>query len=473
MSGRKMKVLLINPPIRVTEPPRHPPFGLGVIANVLLQDGHEVEILDLNAYRLSKIETVKRIKLTSNKYDLIGIGGLITTYKYLKWLIPIIKKYNKSSTIVVGGGVVTPVPYLLINNTPADVAVIGEGEITMRELVNKIEKGNSLNNVKGIIYKEDKQIYTTPPRPLIKNLDRLPFPAWDLLPMKIYLRNVAHASVISKKTELSFITARGCPFNCKYCYHIFGRGVRFRSIDKIIEELERLYEKYKFESILFLDETFTINKDRIFEFCDKFEKTLKLPWSCYARVNLVDKEMLKRMKEAGCFWVGYGIESGSQKVLNMMNKGVTTEQAKKAIILTRNCRLICNTTFMFGYPGEDLTTIQETFDFCKELLLRPRFFYTTPYPGTVLYEEVKQRIIEKYGSEENFIEVLGDATKFTINLTDFSDEELIKLKKETERKLSKIPFYLYPKFFMEWYKQLGARNTVSLLTKKLYEKFRR
>jgi radical SAM superfamily enzyme YgiQ (UPF0313 family) len=464
-----MKILLINLPIREGEPPRHIPIGLGIIANILLNEGYAVKILDINAERLSRSDVKKKINLQSN-YEIIGVSGLITTYKYLKWLIPELKKYNPHSKIVVGGGVVSENANLLLSKTPADIAVIGEGEITMKEVVSVLENNSPLEMLRGIAYKQENHIKINPPRPLIKNLDDLPFPAYDLFPMDIYLRNVAHASIIGKKREMSIISSRGCPYNCKYCYHIFGRGARFRSVDNVIREIKELQDKYKIDSILLLDETFTINKKRVMEFCNKLilEK-IDIPWSCYARVNLVDREMLRKMKHAGCYRVGYGIESGSQQILDKMNKGVTVEQAKRAIRLARKAGLICGTTFMFGYRGENLDTIKETVTFCKELMISPSFFFTTPYPGTDLYKEVEDRIINKYGDDEKFIKVLGDATEFTINLTEFSEEKLIQLKEETEKELRKHPFHKYPRYFYNLYKQFG----LYLLIRSVREKVKR
>ncbi|MFC1782526.1 B12-binding domain-containing radical SAM protein [Planctomycetota bacterium] len=464
-----MKILLINPPIRENEPPRHIPIGLGIIANVLLDKGHEVKILDINAERLSKPLVREKIDL-KNKYDIIGAGGLITTYKYLKWLIPELKKYNPTSKIIIGGGVITENLTLLLNRTPADIAVIGEGEITMSEIASAIENKKSLSAIKGIAYKDaDNRIKINPPGPLVKDLDSFPFPAYQLFPMDIYIKNVAHASVMGKKSEISIITTRGCPYNCNYCFHIFGRGARSRSVDNVIKEIKYLIETYKVESFLILDETFTINKNRVFEFCDKLllEK-INIPWSCYCRVNLVDLEMFQKMKQSGCYRVGYGIESGSQKILDNMNKKVTVEQAKEAIKVTRKAGLSCNTTFMFGYPGESLDTINETVCFCREMLLRPSFFFTTPYPETELYREFKEKIIKKYGDEENFIEVLGDASDFTINLTDFSDEELFKLRDQSTKKLRKISFKKYPEYIYILYKRYGLFTLLRHLFQKRY-----
>jgi len=465
-----MNILLINPPIRENEPPRHIPIGLGILTNVLLNEGNNVNILDINAERLNNSAVYDRINLNS-KYDIIGVGGLLTTYKYMKWLIPELKKFNPDSIIIIGGGAVTENPTLLLSKTVADIAVIGEGEITMKELTSHMEKNKSLETVNGIAYKENNKIKITPPRPLIKNLDVLPYPAYESFPIDIYLKNVAHAGILGKESEMGIITSRGCPFNCRYCYHIFGRGVRTRSIENVVGEIKYLINKFKVESLLILDETFTLNKRRVMEFCNVIsQEKIDIPWSCYARVNLVDREILSRMKKTGCYRVGYGIESGSQKILDLMNKKVTIEQAKEAIKLTRKAGLICGTTWMFGYPGEDYGTIQETIDFCKDLKLSPKFFYTTPYPGSELYIKTKDKILEKYGDEEKYILTLGDVSDFTVNLTEFTDEELMSLKKDTENQLRQIPLSYYPELLLTRYKQYGIKRFVKKGIKKLHKK---
>lgn len=462
-----MKILLVNPPIRENAPPVNIPIGLGTIASVLINEGHEVNILDINARRLSHAETLKSLDL-NDKYDVIGIGGLITTYKFLKYLIPEIKKRNPRTKIILGGGIVTESPHLLMSQVPVDIAVIGEGEITIKEVIANIENNISLENVLGIAFKEkNNEIQLNPPRPLITNLDEIPFPAYDLFPIDIYLNNQHHSKILGKKKEINIITNRGCPFNCNYCYHIFSRGVRSRSIKNVIEEIKFLIRNYNVDALSVIDETFTLNKKRILEFCEALRnEKINISWSCYGRVNLIDPNILKIMKKAGCYRIGFGIESGSQKILDNMNKKVTVEQAEQAIRMVRNIGIICGTTFMFGYPGETKETIEETVRFCEKLLLTPSFFYTTPYPGTQLFKTVKNKIIQKYKNMENFLEVLEDASDFRINLTSFSDEELVKLKQKVEKNLRKIPFYKYHLYYYNYYKQLGFRRfTKRSLTK--------
>ena len=245
-----MKVLLVNPPIRENAPPQHVPIGLAIVAKVLLLAGHDVRVLDINGERLSKQQVLERFDL-NDEYDVVGAGGLITTYKYLTWLIPEIRKRNPRSTIVLGGGVVTSSPRMLLGRTPADIAVVREGEETIVELLAALRDNKPLKEIRGIAFKnQDGTIEVTQPRPLVEDLDALPFPAYELFPMKTYLANVCHADSINKRTEVDLIAARGCPYSCRYCYHIFGRGVRYRSPENVIAELQYLIERYSPESCL-------------------------------------------------------------------------------------------------------------------------------------------------------------------------------------------------------------------------------
>jgi len=462
-----MNILLINPPIRENAPPSSIPIGLATIASVMLNDGHNVTVLDINAHRYSFDEVLEKLDV-NNAYDVIGLGGLITTYKYLKNLIPEVRVRNPKSKIIIGGGVVTESPTLLLSKTPADIAVIGEGEHTVIEILKVSENNHSLKKISGIAYKDNQnKIQVNSPRPLIKNLDEIPLPAYHLFPMDIYLNIQWESRILGKKREMNLITGRGCPYDCDFCYHIFSRGVRVRSIENVIEEIKILVKQYQVNALLISDETFTLNNKRIMEFCDKLkEENLKISWTCYGRVNLVNPEILSYMKSAGCFRLGFGIESGSQKILNLMNKKQTVEQAEAAIKIVRNAGLICGTTFMFGYPGETRETIEETIQFCKQLYITPKFFYTAPYPGTQLFERVKDRILSIFGSIEHYYEALGDAFDFVINLTDFTDNELIELKESAEQIIKNIPVYKYPIYYLSLYKQVGLKNGV----RKLFQK---
>ena len=433
-----MKILLINPPIREWAKPNCVPLGLGYIAAVLDQEGHEIEVMDINAYRWTQAEVEERIK--NAKFDAVGIGGIVTVYKYVKWLISVIKKYHPTKKAVVGGSVASSVPKILLERTAADIAVIGEGEQTARELFQTLESNKNLSEVNGIWFKDEKgEIYITPQRPSIRDLDTLPLPAWDLFPMDIYLRNPVGApnrnkwfngNAVNNTLSMNLFATRGCPYKCIYCYHDFmGSGYRTRSPQNVLDEMKILYQRYGVKYFHFVDDEFVMKKRFIYEFCKMVrEANLGFTWACTGRVNLMSEELIATLANSGCILIGYGIESGSQKMLDIMKKRVTVEQAKQAVKLTQKHLGWADCSFMIGTPGETRETIQETIDFCKELNLVPEvIFFTTPYPETELYEIAKAQ--NKIGDEEEYILRLGEqGEQIMANLTNFSDSELMQLQ---------------------------------------------
>lgn len=430
-----MKVLLINAPIRLNAKPNCLPYGLAVIASILREKNHDVEILDINALRLSNDEVIR--ELQHRQWDVAGVSGLITTYKFQKWIIPELKKMNPAAPVISGGGLATSVPEFLFANIDVDIAVIGEGEQTMPELLDAIRLKKPLNDVDGLWYRKGTETITTRDRDNVCNLDELPFPAWDLLPIDIYLSNPVWGDVANNSSgfkkgvevtkSMNIISSRGCPFSCNYCYHLFGKSsYRFRSAQNIIDEMEILINDYHVDFIGFNDDNMMASEKRLIEFCALLkEKKWDITWGCHGRVTSAKPEILKMMAETGCVWIGYGIESGSQKMLDSMNKKATTWQAKQAINNTREAGVYPNTTFIFGYPGETIDTVRESIQFKKEMKLECSSFFATPYPGTNLYAEFQNRITD----ETEYIESLNDATDFVVNLTDFSDEELFELKR--------------------------------------------
>ncbi|MBN1832767.1 MAG: B12-binding domain-containing radical SAM protein [Deltaproteobacteria bacterium] len=430
-----MKVLLINSPIRIDANPNCIPYGLATIAAVLRAQGFDVEIYDVNALRPLKEDISKSLK--DMTWDLVGLSGLITTYKFQKWLIPELKAINSEAPVVSGGGLATSNSELLFNQTDVDITVIGEGEQTMLELCRAFKATGDLKEIPGIWFRQNGNIVKNEVRENIQNLNRMPFPAWDLLPMQIYLANPIWGDVANNSSgfrhdvrvtrSMNIISSRGCPFSCRFCYHLFGRSnYRFRSPQNVVDEIEILADRYEVDFVGFVDDNMMASERRLLEFCDLLEdRRFHITWGCHGRVTSAKAEVLERMAKIGCVWIGYGIESGSQKILDAMNKKATVAQAKEAVINTRRAGIYPNTTFIFGYPGETLETIQETIDFKREMGLECGSFFATPYPGTHLYEQALAQI----QNEESFIQRLGNANEFSINLTEFDDETLFDLKK--------------------------------------------
>ncbi len=463
-----MKVLLINPKIRMWLKPTHPPLGLGYIAAVLRENKIDVEILDINAYRYSDDDVKKLLK--EKEYDMVGMGGIITVYKEIKWLCDAVKETKPKVPILVGGSLYD-VCELVLEKIKADYVVMGEAEYTFLDVAKEISKGKKdFSKIPGLAYRKGKEIIFTEKRKGMQNLDEIPFPAYDLLNMEIYLNNQIDGNFSKYKRSISISSTRGCAYACRFCRKSFKEyGYRWRSVDNVIAEIKMLKKKYNIDFINFNDDLFILQKKRAMEFCEKYKASgLNIEWSALSRVNVVDEELLKAMGDAGCIRVAYGIESGSQKILDEMNKMVKIEQAKTAVSLTRKAGMFANCTFIVGMPGETEETIQETVDFCKELGIPATLFYMNAYPGTSVFEEVKDKLLAKYDLEE-YILKLEDATGFVMNFTKMTDEQFIaakiKAEKDMRSHLYKHPVLLY-KSLKDYYHLVGGVTAIAKIVKR-------
>ncbi len=444
-----MKVLLVNPPIREWAKPNVFPLGLGYLASALKEKGFEVEVLDINALRWNKMKEKKKLK--NADFDVAGIGAIVTVYRYVKWLIETIKKYHRDKKIVVGGSVGTSIPHIIMEKTEAEIVCIGEGEVTVVDLMKALQKRkNALREVEGIWFRDnDGTIVKNKQRNAIKDLDALRWPAWDLFPVDIYLKNPVGAPNRNKWVDggsedtvplsMNINGTRGCPYKCIYCYHDFmGQGYRYRAPESIIKEMRFLYDCYGVRYFHFTDDEYCLKKEFIYDFCKKVKKEFgqDITWGCAGRVNLMTEDLVVTMADAGCVLIGYGIESGSQRMLDVMKKNVTVEQAKEAVRLTKKHLGWADCSFMIGTPGENRETIRETIDFCKELELTPEvIFFMTPYPGTELYRMALES--GKIKDEEEYMLNLGEqGEKIRVNFSELSDQELLDAQEYMIRELN-------------------------------------
>ena len=447
-----MKVLLIQPPHNYEGGQRYPeafPLGLGYIAKVLMDAGHRVDVLDIWAKQYSDEEVAHMAAVAD--CDVIGISAISTQYAYTKWLVAEIKK-TRDTPVVIGNALATLTPEIVMEHTQADVCVIGEGEITFKNVIDNL--GN-LESVKGIHFKQDGEIVKNKPQEYIKDLDSIDFPMRDIFPMDVYLKNCrVHGTNIP---AMNLIAGRGCPYSCRFCSKTFA-GLRLRSVDNIVAEIKMLIGKYGIKGVAFSDELVVINKDRMLELCDKIEP-LEVKWSCQGRSNLVDYELLKRMKEAGCVSVGYGVESGSQAILENMNKRITVEQSRRAIEDTVKIGMRPLVQLMYGYPGENDATLRETTEFLSSLpyITRSTLSITTPLPGSELWDYAISKGLIK-DPEKYLAQLAGgyahDAKSCgqLINFTNFTREEFFQRLNDVEmtlfvNKLVKHPYELVKDYF--------------------------
>ncbi|GAF78550.1 unnamed protein product, partial [marine sediment metagenome] len=282
---------------------------MGYIAQALYDMDCDVKLWDIHAYGHSQNDVAQAIKHLD--FDLVGVSAFSTQYAYTKWLARELKKHHPGK-IILGGALPTFNPSLILERTDIDICVIGEGDTTIKSVVRDIDH---LERVRGIYFRKDGEIVANPPQDYIKDLDSIPFPSYDIFPTDVYFKHIGFFGIPARRT-INLVTSRGCPYHCNFCSRTFT-GVRLRSIDNIIEEIRLLKERFHIDSVFFCDELVLINQKRAYELCDKIRK-LGILWGCQGRVNTVDLDLLKYMKSTGCVYVGYGIESGSQKILDSM-----------------------------------------------------------------------------------------------------------------------------------------------------------
>ena len=415
-----MNILLIQLPHLYGphyRPPTAYPLGLGYLINQLLDNNINVECLDLWIKQYNFKEMVREIK-KYNRVDAIGISFYSTQYRTLKALITEIRKFFNNLIVIGGPG--TEANYRIVFKTlPIDFGVYGEAE---KSFINLLKNLNQHENVKGIIYKKNGEVIKTAPETYIKNLDSLKFPDRNLLDFKEYLklgRQHMDGQRCKEGFSTNIIAGRGCPYSCNYCSKTF-HGVRLRSIDNIIDEIQYLQESYNIKGVWFNDELVLVNKKRSFELCEKI-KPLNIKWGCQGKLNQVNKELLEAMKNAGCVYVGYGVESVTQKMLDHMNKSQKATGAVGIINLTKKIGITPILQYMFGYAGENETSLKNSIEFFRQIDHKAAGFYTQPLPGTKLYDYcVENKLIT---NEETYLTNLDygyNRGELTVNLTDFA-----------------------------------------------------
>jgi len=364
---------------------RFPPLGLGYIAAYLNQHNMPVDIVDCTF--LSKGEALERVRHSNPK--IIGIQSMFSMKRKAIELARLLR--HDGDLLVCGGPLPTLNPGDFLQDF--DVVVIGEGEETMLELVRSIEAGSDLSKIRGIAYKVDGRITFTPKRELINEIDSIPFPARELF------ENQSYKDYYSRRfgyTITPIMTSRGCPFNCDFCSRpVFGETYRARSPRNVVDEIENAIS-LGYDRIWFADDCFTLGRSRLIGICDEIiRRGLKIGWECLSRVDSIDGGVTDRMRRAGCVRVFFGIESGNDAILALMNKRSTVGKAREAVHLAKLAEIEVGAFFIIVYPGETDETVLDTVRFASSLPL-DYLSFTLPYPipGTPLYERVRDRMIE-------------------------------------------------------------------------------
>lgn len=386
-----MRILLINPTTRLygqgIAVKAQAPLALLCLAAVLREHGHTIKIFDHNVEERGLKDCIKF------EPEMVGITSFTGPMILDALRLSEILRTRLGVPIVWGGVHASLLPAQTVSDPRIDMCVVGEGEETIVELADCIEKQGDLGQIKGLVLKKSNngtgKIIVNPPRPFIRDLDALPFPAWDLIDEKKYLAT----SLGIEKSSMSLFSiqsSRGCPFQCRFCYNsMFNqRTWRFKSADRVLEEIQFLKDKFHMEKINFRDDNFVVNKNRVEAICKGlYRNKLDVKFAIDCRVDLLTLQLAHYLRLGGCRQIFFGVESGSPRILRFINKGISLSQAITAIKICKKVKILSSTSFVIGFPTETMDDLNLTQNFIKTLNsddLLVKIF--VPFPGSALYD---------------------------------------------------------------------------------------
>ncbi len=462
-----MKILLVYPPITKFERyssyigssgGNQVPLGIFYLAAFIREQGYSVDVIDAEANNLEATDIVDRI--AKEHYEIIGISTTTVAFHRSLELAESIKRAFPGITIIVGGPHVSSQPTHPLQFSAFDFAIRNEGEESMAEFIRAFVQHNQLSDwedadkINGLIYRKGGEIISNKERPYVEKIDSIPFPAYDLIDdLSIY---TPPPSNYLKSPVINIITSRGCPNQCTFCdNNTFGRNVRFRSAENVVDEVEFLVKKYGVKEIAFVDDTFTLIPDRIYEiFTLTKSRGLAFPWTCMARINTVDKELLRFMRDNGCWHISFGIESASSEILKMIKKNIVLDQVENVINTCRDLGILTKGFFIIGHPNETIETINETIKFATRIKFDDIVVtINTPMPGSDQFEHISEygEIDTSNWSKYNYwnpVFVPFGLTRDIIN----------KKHKEFYRR-----FYLRPRVLWRYFKSFFAKTGLTRL----------
>jgi anaerobic magnesium-protoporphyrin IX monomethyl ester cyclase len=450
-----LKITLVNPPY----PPNahsHPPFiplGLAYLGAVAEQAGHSVTVIDCQGERLNYESFRQRIAGVPS--DVVGVTSTTLLYNSAKTIMEVAKEVHPNAVNMIGGSHVSFWDENALKETKAfDLIVRKEGELTFLELLDRIQANKGFEDVLGTTVRTKNGIQRNEDRPFLHDLDSLPSPAYHLLPLDSYHR--------MGKTIFPIVTSRGCVQWCDFCstVRMFGRGYRVRSPKKVVDDMEMLHSKYGESQFTFYDDAFTINRNHTLEMCaDIKARKLDVEWDCETRVDAVDKELLEKMRDAGCITTWFGVESGSEKILDKMHKKINREQVREAFKMAQKAGMMTIASAVIGFPGETEETAWETINFINSLNPDDIGCYiATPYPGTPMYEEVIKNGWLRVTDFNKY-----DTATPTFETPYLSMDRLREIKYKAHQK-----FYLRPRYVLKMMRKGGTYGRSGLKTSAAY-----
>jgi radical SAM superfamily enzyme YgiQ (UPF0313 family) len=447
---RPCDVLLINPPwiskdgnIWHGVKSAMPPLGLLSIAAFLESRGMKVAVLDVHIEKLSASELAERIRKCRPR--IVGITVMTATAVAAHKVAVVAKEACPDCLVVMGGVHAEAMPDEALRNSRVDLVVRGDGEQTLW----RIASGEPPQTIEGVSYRSGDAILHNPPAEVVMDLDSLPFPAYHLVPMEKYYPAIG---AYKRLPAINMLMTRGCPGKCTFC-NSAETTLRSRSAANIVREIEQLKKRYGIREVQFYDDTFTINKRNVFEFCRLMvERKVDVTWNAFARTDCFSDKMAKAMKEAGCHQVLFGVESGDEEMLRNIEKPIDLDRTRKAVEIARDAGLEVRAAFIFGGMGETVESMRRTVAYSLEL--DPdicMYNICTPYPGTKLFKWAKEN---GYLKTEDWTEY--ELSAFILNLPTVTEAEILECYKEAYRR-----FYMRPSVILK--RALKIRNPRQLL----------
>jgi len=356
----------------------HPPLGVLYLSAYVKAQGYKTFVYDslIKKLELKEIELI----INKNQINVVGITSMSANYEKALEIAAFVK--NMGCIVIVGGAHASSAYKKVVSSPYIDVAIIGEGEVPLMNLLSAINQEQVINNIQGIAFKEDDEIVFSGQAPRIHDIDSLPLPDYDSIDMEPYIA----------LQSLGLISSRGCPNNCLFCSskNIWGRQAIFRSAKSVIQELDYFDEKFKYrgKELIFYDDNLTLKKERLFKICDlMIEKDYQFHWKCMSRIDTVTSNMLIKMKQAGCYSISFGIESANNETLFRINKQITTDDIQKVIRMCSDAGIIFHGYFMIGFPWETRENFMETIEFIRtHPEIEASLSILSPYPGTDFYD---------------------------------------------------------------------------------------
>ncbi|MBI3637455.1 MAG: B12-binding domain-containing radical SAM protein [Candidatus Rokubacteria bacterium] len=447
-----MRVMLITP----NDYYRKKLFGLGpaYIARALQRCNIEVSVMSCEIWSYDDIEVAKI--LIQSGIKIFGIGALYPMFKEVERLCNIIRAVVPDATIILGGGLPSPIAEFALRKTRADIATIGEAELTIPALMTALGGRGSLDDVRGIAFIRDGEFKHTgnPLLPRFVTRDEVGWPFLDPFPIERYVTAPKFYPFNMQDRVFDVVTGRGCPYSCNFCYRV--NEYRIRPYDDILDEMEYLIDRYKLDGFYFVDDLMMLSERKITALCEGIlSRGLRIRYNMSGRVNTVTPEIVKLLKQSGCVSIYYGVESGNEQILRTMSKRTSLEQIYEAVRLTREAGIYCEYGLMFGQPGETAETLRDSVELIKKISYgeyrAQKIFGCVPFPGTGLYAWCKQtrRVKDDEDFYNRYIAQDWSLDQVPVNMTDLPNDEVRRLFKDANEELSR--FYL-EKMSDDWIK---------------------